>query len=320
MASLDAGATLRSDIATLVNEAASADQMFIGMNVLPVWNVEERAGQWPKFRLGKGELLNNDATKRTPSGSYGRVTRVYESDTYTTEDIGLEELIDDTYRKDVARFFDAEVRAALQVRRQVQINHEIACATAVMNASTFTATAAAVNYTEANLATIDLVRDVSGCVSRLNDKGVIPNTIVMSKNVFQRVRRSTLLLNYLRGIMGNSADRLANAQDIANVFASDGIETCLVGKMPYNGAKKGQTYSASSVWGDTYVWVGLVQGGDPEAGGAGRTAVWNKEGGLFVAETYRDEGRRSDVARVRGHWTAKIVDSTAGELITTSYS
>jgi len=320
MASLDAGATLRSDIAALVNEAARADEMFIGLNVLPVWSVDERAGQWPKFRLGKGELLNNDATKRTPSGSYGRVTRVYESDTYTTEDIGLEELIDDTYRADVARFFNAEVTAANQVRRQVQLYHEIAAATAVMNASTFTATAAAVAYTEANIATIDLVRDVSGCVSRLNDNGVIPNTIVMSKNVFQRVRRSTLLLNYLRGIMGNSADRLASAQDIANVFASDGITQCLVGKMPYNSAKKGQSYSATSVWGDTYIWVGLVLGGDPQAGGAGRTPVWNKEGGLFVAETYRDESRRSDVARVRGHFTAKIVDATAGQLITTSYS
>lgn len=321
MAFLDAGATLRSDISAVVNEAASADQMFIGQLVLPVWTVNERAGQWPKFRLTKGELLNDDATKRTPGASYGKVVRAYESDTFTTEDIGLEEAVDDTYKADVARYFDAEATAAKQIRTQVQLNHEIAAAAAVMNTTNFGSGASPlVDYTEANIATINLVGDITAAVTVLNNKGVIPNTIVMSKNVFARARRSTLFLNYLRGTMGNGADRLANAQDIANVFAADGITNCYVGRMPKNSAKKGATYSAASVWGDTYIWVGRVESGDPMAGGAGRTVVWSKEGGLFVAETYRSDERRSDIVRVRSHYVCKAIDGTAGALITTTYS
>jgi hypothetical protein len=320
MASLDAAAVLRPDVNTLVEEASRTDQMFIGLNIFPEWSVDEKSGQWPKFRLSKGELLNDDVTKRTPGGSYGRVSRVYESDTYTCEDYGLEELVDDTYRKDVSRFFDAEVTAAKQVRRQVQIGHEVRVAAALMDSGTFTATAAAVNYTEALIATIDLVRDVVGACGRLNDKGVIPNTIVMSKNVFNRTRRSTLLLDYLRASHDNQAKKLASAADIASVFADEGITQCLVGRMPKNSAKKGATFSATGIWADTYIWVGLVMAGDPMAGGAGRTPVWNKEGGIFVTESYRDETRRSDVMRVRQNVDEKVVDATSGELITTNYS
>lgn len=320
MASLDAAAVLRADINTLVQEAARADEMFIGLKLFPEWSVDQKSAQWPKFRLGKGELLNDDVTKRTPTGSYGRVSRVYESDTYDCEDYGLEELVDDTYKADVARYFDAEVIAAQQVRRQLQIGHEGRVAAALMNASTFTATNSAVAYTEANIATIDFVRDVSGCVERLAAKGVIPNTIAMSHSVFSRLRRSTLLLNFLRGVMGNSADVMAGAADIANVFSDDGITQCLVGKMPKNSAKKGAAFSSTPIWGNTYVWVGLVSSGNPMAGGAGRTVTWNADGGLFTSEMYRDEVRRSDVVRVRQNVDEKVVDATSGELITTQYA
>lgn len=320
MANSDSAAVLRADIQTLVLEAAQADGMFIGLQVMPEWGVAEKSGQWPKFRLGKGELLNDDATRRTALGSYNLVSRTYEDDNYTVEDFGLKERVDDSYANDVSRFFNAEVQAALQVRRQVQIGHEGLVAAALMNASTFNATNSTVAYTEANIATIDFVLDVTTAIGKLNDKGVIPNTVVMSKNVFNRLRRSTLLKNYIKGVLGNDADRLPNAADIANVFADDGISKCLVGRMPKNSAKKGQAYSASAIWGDTYVWVGYVAGGDPMAGGAGRTVVWTKDGPLFTSESWYDTDLRSNMVRVRHSITAKVVDATSGEIITTQYS
>jgi len=320
MANSNSAAVLRQDITTVLTEGNAVDQMFIGLDVFPVYGSDAKDGQFPKFKLAAAELLNNDATLRQPTGSYGRVYRTYDYDTFSCLDRGLEELVDDTYRADVSRFFQAELMAANQVYRQVRLGHELRVSAALMSASNFTATAAAVAYTEANIATIDLVRDVTAACSRLNDKGIIPNTIVMSKNVFQRTRRSTLLTGYLRGAKSTDSKVLASADDIASVFAAEGIQKCLVGKMPYNAGKKGQAYSASQVWGDTYIWVGQVAGGDFMAGGAGRTIVWNPEGGVLVSETYRDEGRRSDVVRVRQNTAEKVVDGTAGELITTSYA
>ena len=56
------------------------------------------------------------------------------------------------------------------------------------------------------------------------------------------------------------------------------------------------------------------------AGGAGFTLYWNQDGGLYTSETYRNEGRRSNMVRVRQNTAEKVVDATAGTLITTQYS
>jgi flagella basal body P-ring formation protein FlgA len=55
--------------------------------------------------------------------------------------------------------------------------------------------------------------------------------------------------------------------------------------------------------------------------GVGRTIVWTADApGMFVTETYRSEPRRGDMVRVRMHSAEKIVDATAGELLTTGWA
>lgn len=320
MANLDAAAVLRGDINTIVQEAAQADSMFIGSQVFPPQPSPVQDGQYPKFKLAKGELLDSNATERQPTGSYGRITRTYESATFSCVDRGVEELVDDTYRANVARFFDAEVIAAKQCLRSVQMAHEVRVSAALMNNSNFTATAAAVNYTEANLATINFPKDVLDAVDRLNAKGSVPNTIVMSNALANRIKRSTLFQNFVRGNLPSGQPVVLTNSDIQRGFADLGITNVLVGCISRNTAKKGQAFSGSPVWGNTYIWVGNVAGGDFMNGGAGRTIVWNAEGGIFVSETYRDETRRSNVVRVRQNTAESVVDGSAGELITTSYS
>ena len=62
--------------------------------------------------------------------------------------------------------------------------------------------------------------------------------------------------------------------------------------------------------------------GDFTGGGVGRSIVWGADspGGLFVSETYRDEKRRGNMIRVRMNTDEKIIDETAGELITTQWA
>jgi len=320
MAFSDSGAVLRADLRTLVEEAARADEMFIGLKVLPETPSDNKTGQYPKFRLAKGELLNDDAQVRQPGAGYNRIIRAYENDNLLCLDRGLEEVVDDTYKEDVARYFAAEVKAAQFIRRQVQIGHEVRVATAMQDTAVWNHTAAAVAYTEANLATIKVIKDITDAIGRCNDKGVIPNTIIMSKNVWLRTRRTADVISYIRGSKSTDAAVLANASQFASIFVDDGIKQCLVGKFPKNTAKKGQAYVAGSIWSDLEVWVGYVESGDPMSGGAGRTFFWNKEGGFLVPETYRSEERRSDIVRVRQNTVEKIIDATAGELIDTSYA
>ena len=315
------GATIRSDINIKVEEAASADDFFIGIQAMPPLGVDAKSGTYPKIQIAAGELLTQGATERSRGGSYGQVTRQWTSDTYDCVDRGLEEPVDDIEARDLARFFNLEVATARWVLRNMMLAHEVRAAAALVNATTFGAgTNSATAYTEANIATLSFVADVLAAIERVRNNGTNPDTIILSSTVYNRIRRGTLVTNFVSGSVGKGSE--VTASTLAQAFGDEGIRQVLVGKARYNSAKKGQTYSAANVWGNTYVWVGKCndQALTAQDGGAGFTFYWNAEGGLFVTESYRDEARRSNVVRVRQNTAEKIVDSTAGTLITTQYS
>jgi len=143
---------------------------------------------------------------------------------------------------------------------------------------------------------------------------------VMNQDVFNRIRRTTFLQNQVFGVVPRNAGQrmLPSEQDIANVL---GVEHLFVAIAPYNTANKAAAYSGSFVFPPTYIFVGQVSGGEYTAGGVGRTISWGKDSvGLYTPETYRSDERRSNVIRVRQTVAEKIIDATAGTLITTSYS
>jgi len=321
MAYTNAQATPRSDIYALAMQAnADFDKLFIADKVLPVKGEETRRGIYMRAKLANAELLNGDAQPRAQGATYARVNRKYDTDTFDTEEYALESVIDDAYEAEVDRFMNLEATEAMLIMRSLRISYEVRVAAAVMNASTFTATAAAVAYTEANLATINLPADVSGAKLRLMRKGIIPNAVVMSANVFERIKRSTLMQNQVFGVVPKAAGQylIPSDADIANAL---GVDTVYVGRAPKNANTKGQTYSGSFIWGDTYVAVAQISGGEYTAGGIGRTIQWTKDTtGLFTPETYRSDERRSNIIRVRQNVDEKIIDETACELITTSYA
>jgi hypothetical protein len=317
------GATIRADLNIKVEEAAGADQFFIGERVMPSQGVDAKSGTYPKIKIAGGELLTPGSTIRTRGGSYGEISRNWETDNYDCVDRGLEEPVDDTDQKDLARFFNLEVSSARWVLRNMRLDHEIRVKDATLNTTNFgAATNSAVAYTEALIATINFPKDVLDAIERVADKGSQANTIVLSSTVLNRLKRSTLLKEYIRGTLKGELDTPVDAASIAQAFRDNGITQCLVGRARYNSAKKGQAFVAAGVWGTTYVWVGYVNPSarTPQDGGAGFTFVWNAEGGLFVTETYRNENRRSNMVRVRQNTTEKVTDGTAGTLIATQWA
>lgn len=314
------GAVVRTDLNTFVEEASRVDELFIANKVFPEYPVEVKDGTYPKFTLAGGaELLDGDISERAPKGSYKRVQRTFTMDSYSTKDRGLEELVDDEEKRDNARFFDQEVSAAKFVLRRMKIAYEIRVAAALFDNTAFNATDALVAYTPANLAagTIDPVGDILGATDRLAGRGVVGSTMVLSHYLYTRMRRSKILQDYIRGNRPSDSIINISPQMIADAFD---LEQCLVAKVPKNAAKKGKATVATPIWSPAFFWIGDVQEGDPHNGGAGRTLVWNAEGGLFVTETYRADTNRSDVIRVRQHSAEKVIDPTAGELITTNWA
>jgi len=318
MSYLTSNATLRGDITTALIQANQMDQGFIGTDVFPIYNSPVRAGQYLKLQLGNAELLNSDASKVAPGSAYPRSSRAFDNDNFTCVEFGLEEVVPDALASDVSRFFGLETETAKILLRNIQIGHEAECATTLFDSSVFNATNALVNYTVSLLSTVNFVADVAAAKQRLLKKGVIANTVIMNQEVFDLVRRSPLTQNQFFGVVATDSRRLLSEVEIAQAA---GVEKVLVGKAAKNSAAKGQTFSGSFIFPTTYVAVAQTAGGDFASGGVGRTIIWSEDASApFVAESYRDEGRRSNILRVRSNRTTKVIDSTACELITTSYS
>jgi hypothetical protein len=160
----------------------------------------------------------------------------------------------------------------------------------------------------------DPVTDLQDAISRLRKKGVDANTLVVNLDVYNALRKNAKVQSYIFGSVGTGDLRNVDAALIA---ANLGIDRVLVASAAYDSSKKGQAASGSFIWGSNRAWIGNVQSGDFVAGGAGRTLTWTGDASdLFVVETYRDEARRSGVVRVRQHTSEKVVDATAGELLT----
>lgn len=314
-------ATPRSDIYALVMQAsAEFNKLLIADQVLPVKGEDVKRGIYMKAKLANAELLNADAKPRESGAVYTRVNRKFDTDLFDTQEYGLESVIDDSYEAEVVRFMNLEATEAALLDRSLRLSYEGRVKALAFATGTFNATAATVNYTAANLATIDISNDVDLARGRLLKKGIIPNAAIMSFDLFQRARRTPLLQNQVYGVVPRAAGQraLPGVQDIAQAL---GVEHLLIGQAPKNSNDKGQAYVGAFIWTPDYISVACVQGGEYQAGGIGRTIQWTKDTtGLITPETYRDDTRRSNILRCRMNTAEKIIDETAAELVTTNYA
>jgi len=310
--------TIRADIAQAVFEGLSnKNNLFIGTEVMPVFSSDVRSGAYLKLNLGDSEALNDDALKIAAGAGYPRTSRRFTSDSFDAIEYGLEEVLPDSNRRDLDRFFDTEVNIAAMLLRQIQVSHEARVASAAFAANGLTAISASAAYSDANITSFDVPGDVAQAKLELAKYGVLANTLIMSMPVFERIRRSAKVQNQFFGIVPSDQSRLLSEGEVA---AAVGVDRVLVGRAPKNTAKKGQVYSGGFIWSNTYMALANTVGGDFSGGGFGRTIVWAADSPVpFVSETYRDEARRADVLRVRQNSAEKVIDGSSIIRITTGY-
>jgi len=320
-------AVSRPEISAFLEQAQAAEKFYIAQKVFPVYGVQARAGRYPRVDLVGGNLMKREQTKRSSSGAYNETSSEHEWDTYDCVDRGLEKRIDDTKASEMKSFIELERLEAKSVRRKCLLDFEINAASALMNSANFPAQDAVEAYEEANIDSIDVPQDINAAIDAVTGRGEEVNAIVMSMTVWNRIRRCTLLQEYLYGkIPSLSQKRMITHKDMAEAFALDldgGSLQVMVARSKYDTAPKGRnSANLVPIWGTDYIWVGNIQGGDYSNGGAGRTLVWEADipSGLFATEVYRDEKRRSDMVRVRTNSIEKILNGNAGQLITTGWA
>jgi len=322
MSFISGGTTIRADINQALIEAP-AEIGLIGADVMPLLPVSAKSGVYLKVQTADADLLNADAAKRNAGAEYARAVRKFTSDTYDCQETGLEELLDDSFRSDASRFFAIEAETAKFLLRQVKLSHEkrvadlLFATTTPFTTADLTATGS-IAYTEANLPTINAPADVAAGKLALNKLGYSANAVIMSANVYERIRRTTLLQNQFYGTVSSTGGRLLDEKQIAQAF---GVDNVYIGRAAYNTANKNKSYSGSFIVPDSKIIVANVATGQFTAGGLGRTLVWSDDApGGFVSESYRDEARRSNVLRVRMNTAEKVIDANAAVRITTQYS
>lgn len=313
---LNADARIRPELSAVVEDAAYADRYFIGLQVFPPYASPKKTGQFMRIDVAASESLKKNVTERAQKGPYGAVDRTYSKDTFECDDRGLEEFLDDSVTAELADFFSTEQTTSKLLLRSIMFDHEARVAAEVFNTGNFDSVNSTVAYTAANLATLDAALDIQNAIKRVMKRGELVNTIIMNRDVFDRIRLSTKLSAFLFGPLGGGQQ--VTPDMLAKAF---GIQQILIADAAYDSAKKGQNAAPEYIWSPNYIWVGNVQGGDFSAGGAGRTIFWTGDvGATFVTETYRREDIRSDAIRVRTHSDEKVISKPSGTLIATQWA
>ena len=319
----DSNFQFKPELQVLVEQAMAADTKFIGDLVFPVYPVKTRQGQYKRIKRGKGQLMTSlgggngaDPLVRAPGTAYAEITRATEVASFNTVDRGLTEVVDHTIAQDESRFFDVQSMTAKLLMRNIRTEREIRIAAKVFNETLWGAAASPVAaYTTGNLATLDFARDIITAKQLVDKRQEDANTMVISRAMWDLVLQSTLLRNYFFGTAGGSAS--VNTQMISEKF---GIANILVGSASYDTTKLNRSATDASlswIWSDSYIWIGNVTGGAPEAGGAGRTFALEDltEGQTYVTESREDFDRRSTLIRIRMDDEQCTVNEAAGTLI-----
>jgi hypothetical protein len=316
-------AQFRPELQIKVEEAMGIDNKFIADFIFPIYPVGTRKGYYKRIKRGKGQLLANpgatgvnDPLRRAPGTAYPEVTRATEQDSWLCIDRGIEEAMDDVNKQEESRFFDIESSTAIWLMRQMRIAREARIAALTFNEGVWGApVSSTVAFTQANIATIDPAELVKEAKRAVDKRQEIPNTLVLSTEMWDLISGATKFREFFFGTAGGSA--MITKQMVAEKFE---LSQILVGRASYDTTKIGKNSTDSNLvwtWGNDYLWIGQVSDGAPEMGGAGRTMVLEEltDGQLFVTETYREEKIRSDRLRVRQDDDTKIVNENSGCLI-----
>lgn len=310
-------ATQRPDIAGSFMEFELEMQKrgYIASRVLPVMEVAKQAGVFGKIPIE--QLLQQRHTIRAPGSGYSRGKFTFTSASYTCEENGAEEPIDDREAKMYAEYFDAEQVAAARSFEVVLRNAEARVAAAIFNATTWTSYTTGITHEWDDAANAVPVTDVEAAVQAVwTQCGMWPNALIINRKVFRNLRlcASVLAMMKYQGFV-DVRPGAVNEQVLATLFDLDMV---IVAGSAKNSALEGQAASIAPIWSDEYAMVAKVAvSNDIREPAIGRTMHWDEDGSILEGrfETYRDEVVRSDVVRVRHDVDEIVTYVEAGHLL-----
>lgn len=282
------------------------ENRFVGTQILPVRDVATKTGQYPVF--GDDQFDLNASKERAAGSSFARRDFAYGQQDFSCKQYALEGLLpdEDATQASDDGITDAAGAIAQKLQRDLMVGHELRVAS-VMNAAGFNAVAQTGGAMSA--AGAKPISSIQNAVERLQGNGFYDDlALIIEVSLFNEM----LNTNDVREIF-NGNGQYTDRQVILDAL---GVNQIIICPTRYNSAAKGKAAARSKIWSTDSYFVGQVAGGDFANGGFGRTLAYSPDGGVFTAETYRDEPIKSDVLRVLNSVDEAIINPNAAEKIT----
>ncbi len=233
---------------------------FIGLRVLPAIGVAKQSSTFAKVTV-ESVLGPIEDTRRAPKGTYKRGDFEWTTDSYATEDHGVEEVLDDR----ILAMYGSEILAE-QIHAQRAINRvllafENAVAAAVFNTSTWTGSTltTACGTVWDTIASATPIVNIDAAIEKCKaSSGAKPNTLILTDYALRKLKRTDEISDLLKysgrddpknfGVLSGLRELL----DLENILVADGFK---------NASNEGQDASFSRLWNTTRAMVCHVNTG-----------------------------------------------------------
>jgi hypothetical protein len=302
----------RPDLGELAYEHMESPEGFgmMGLDILPIHPVMEKSADYPV--IPTESILKIQNVKRAPNGHYNRSDWEFETKTYSCEERGWEEPIERSEANNYARLFDLEMEATARANDVIMRAQEVAIATLLWNATTFSGRTAAVTneWDDATNATprADIIAAQQASLIYLD-------SLAISLTVFQNLVNTAEIkgaLKYTDPIEMGGLE--AQRQMVAKYL---GLTSLFVSNTKKDTAKKGQSTVGADVWSNEYALVfKRATSASMKQPALGRTMLWVADSpDILTVDQYEEPQSDSDIYRVR-HNADEVVQFTgAGYLL-----
>jgi hypothetical protein len=348
----------RQELALAVVEGEGAIQGAIGEKILGPLGVSYRNAHYIKATLaGSLGLRHIGATKyvRAMGTRYERATATLTDGSLTVTPRGLEISVPREMTLDYRGVFDALAFFSGRFGTEIGgLTKEYLIAQTIFNTSAYVLgsfTNSGIAYTAANrdisgALGMNPIQDIIASVRRIKANGEIPDTVVMSGPVWERVSTCQNTLQFVRGTLGPIQD--VTPEMFLKALNAYGIKQVLIGENYVNTAADGATPSLSLVWVNDYMVVckaGMSATNSTEGSlvpsltGLGANVFWEgfdgtgngtlqpvekqfdfQGGGGYYVEVYPSWETESEIIRIKMSHNPTITNNRCGDGINTQYS
>lgn len=333
----------RQDIAETFTQFNLSENMMkmVATRVLPLRTVREAHGTYPVIPIKQlmkrpssaGTAPTGFALRRAPGAVYRRDDLGFTQASYTTEEHGLEGVVDENNASHYASHFDHEVATTDYILNQLMTERELRTASSLFNTTRFTPGASgqsqdAGTYREdhslgaavpwSDHANATPIRDFFVARDKIwTTFGVYPDCAVMNEESFQNLRRVDEIRQQWMALGAGSRATQGDMtlQALQQILNIDEIIVAS-GVMDANNAGTA-AFQASHIWGNGCLVFKKTRGTDIREVALGHTFHFQADGSIDPAlvEDYYEVQSRTQVIRVR-HQDRQLVKYDIGEFIT----